>query len=151
MALEISLAQFNKIATGDYNAGQIDYRTKDDGSTELIKVNNHVWKKSQNDVILSPARILEVKLAFLNALQNGGVGADAINEIRDRLGLPAEIDMLTNKAERTDFLTKRFAPLTRAEVRSILDEFANNGKGYTAESINASPRAKRRKPRRRRT
>ena len=40
----ISLAQFNKIATGDYNAGQIDFRTKDDGSTELIKVNNHVWK-----------------------------------------------------------------------------------------------------------
>ena len=40
----ISLAQFNSIATGDYNAGQIDFRTKDDGSTELIKVNNHVWK-----------------------------------------------------------------------------------------------------------
>ena len=138
MALpNISLAQFNKIATGDYNAGQIDFRTKDDGSTELVKVNNHVWKTSKNDVILSPARILEVKLAFLNALQNGGVTDVAIKEIRNRLGLPTEIDMLTSKAERTDFLKMRFAPLTRAQVRAILDEFANQGKGYTLESINS--------------
>ena len=133
----ISLAQFNKIATGDYNAGQIDFRTKDDGSTELIKVNNHVWKTSKNDVILSPERILEVKLAFLNALQRGGVTDEAIKEIRNRLGLPAEVDMLSSKAERTDFLKMRFAPLTRAQVRSILDEFANQGKGYTFESINS--------------
>ena len=133
----ISLAQFNKIATGDYNAGQIDFRTKDDGSTELVKVNNHVWKMSKNDVILSPGRILEVKLAFLNALQRGGVTDEAIKEIRNRLGLPAEVDMLSSKAERTDFLKMRFAPLTRAQVRSILDEFANQGKGYTFESINS--------------
>ena len=133
----ISLAQFNSIATGDYNAGQIDFRTKDDGSTELVKVNNHVWKTSKNDVILSPGRILEVKLAFLNALQRGGVTDEAIKEIRNRLGLPAEVDMLSSKAERTDFLKMRFAPLTRAQVRSILDEFANQGKGYTFESINS--------------
>ena len=133
----ISLAQFNKIATGDYNAGQVDFRTKDDGSTELVKVNNHVWKMSKNDAILSPERILEVKLAFLNALQRGGVTAEAIKEIRNRLGLPTEVDMLTSKAERTDFLKMRFAPLTRAQVRSILDEFANQGKGYTLESINS--------------
>ena len=133
----ISLAQFNSIATGDYNAGQIDFRTKDDGSTELIKVNNHVWKTSKNGVILSPGRILEVKLAFLNALQRGGVTDEAIKEIRNRLGLPAEVDMLSSKAERTDFLKMRFAPLTRAQVRSILDEFANQGKGYTFESINS--------------
>ena len=133
----ISLAQFNSIATGDYNAGQIDFRTKDDGSTELIKVNNHVWKTSKNGVILSPGRILEVKLAFLNALQRGGVTDEAIKEIRNRLGLPAEVDMLSSKAERTDFLKMRFAPLTRAQVRSILDEFVNQGKGYTFESINS--------------
>ena len=49
----ISLAQFNKIATGDYNAGQIDFRTKEDGSTELVKVNNHVWQTSKNRVQLA--------------------------------------------------------------------------------------------------
>ena len=138
MALpDINLAQFNRIATGDYNAGQIDFRTKEDGSTELVKVNNHVWRTSKNDAILSPERILEVKLAFLNALQRGGVTDEAIIEIRNRLGLPTEVDMLTSKAERTDFLKMRFAPLTRAQVRSILDEFANQGKGYTFESINS--------------
>ena len=57
----ISLAQFNKIATGDYNAGQVDFRTKDDGSTELVKVNNFVWRTSKNNVVLSHERILEVK------------------------------------------------------------------------------------------
>ena len=63
----ISLAQFNRIASGDYIAGQIDFKTKEDGSTELVKVNNHVWKTSLNNVTLSPERILEVKLAFRNA------------------------------------------------------------------------------------
>ena len=58
MALEISLAQFNKIATGDYNAGQIDIKTKNDGTAELVKINNHVWKTSKNNVELSPERIL---------------------------------------------------------------------------------------------
>ena len=137
MATNITLAQFNKIATGDYNAGQIDFRTKNDGSTELIKVNNHVWKTSKNQTILSPERILEVKLAFLNALQNGGVGPEAMNEIRNRLGLPAEVDMLSSKEERSDFLKMRFAPLTRAQVRSILDEYANEGLGFTQASRNA--------------
>ena len=44
MAIEISLAQFSKIASGDYNAGQIDIKTNDDGSAELVKINNRVWK-----------------------------------------------------------------------------------------------------------
>ena len=58
MALEISLAQFNKIATGDYNAGQIDIRTSKGGQAELVKVNSHVWQTSKNKVGLSPERIL---------------------------------------------------------------------------------------------
>ena len=39
MATNITLAQFNKIATGDYNAGQIDFRTKDSGHLYLQKYN----------------------------------------------------------------------------------------------------------------
>ena len=73
MALpDISLAQFNRIASGDYNAGQIDFKTLKDGSTELVKINNHVWQTGKNNVMLSPERILEVKEAFLNALQMAG-------------------------------------------------------------------------------
>ena len=131
---DISLAQFNRIATGDYNAGQIDFKTKDDGTTELVKVNNHVWMTSKNNVELSPERILEVKEAFLNALQKGGVKAESLNAIRKQLGLPAEVREFSTKAERDDFLKARFTPLTRAQVRSILDEYANQGRGFTAAS-----------------
>ena len=80
MALpDISLAQFNRIASGSYNAGQIDFRTDENGTAELVKVNNHVWKTSKNNERLSPERILEVKLAFLHALQNGGVRPEAMS------------------------------------------------------------------------
>ena len=52
---DISLSQFNKIATGDYNAGLVDFKTDDHGNLtgELTKVNNHVHKKSLNNVVLS--------------------------------------------------------------------------------------------------
>ncbi len=55
MALpDITLAQFNRIASGSYNAGQIDFKTNANGSTDLVKINNHVWKTSKNNVELSP-------------------------------------------------------------------------------------------------
>ena len=138
MALDISLAQFNKIATGSYNAGQIDIKVGDNGQAELVKVNNHVWKTSKNNVVLSPERILEVKEAFLNALAKGGVKAEDLKAVRIRLGLPDEIDAASAnvKEQRTDILKARFAPLTRAEVRSILDQYANQGKGFTRASAN---------------
>ena len=135
MALpNISLAQFNRIATGDYNAGQIDFRAKDDGSTELVKVNNFVWRTSKNNVVLSHERILEVKEAFLNALERGGVGPEAMREIRDRLGLPADLDVSADADQRNGILTARFRPLTRAQVRDILDTYANEGRGFTPAS-----------------
>ena len=37
----ITLAQFNAISNGDYNAGQIDFATGRNGETELVKINNH--------------------------------------------------------------------------------------------------------------
>ena len=43
-------------------------------------------------MVLSPQRILEVKEMFLNALQNAAVPAEKMAEIRNRLGLPAELD-----------------------------------------------------------
>ena len=134
MALDISLAQFNRIASGDYNAGQIDIKTNDNGTAELVKINNHVWKTSKNNVELSPERILEVKEAFLNALQKGGVSAEAMKEIRDRLGLSSELEIPKDGNQRLGIIKARFSPLTRAQVRSILDEYANSGLGFTQES-----------------
>ena len=137
MALpDISLAQFNKIASGDYNAGQIDFKTNARGETELVKINNHVWKESKNNVVLSPERILEVKEMFLNALQKGGVTPEKMAEVRNRLGLPADLDVPATKAQRDDLIKARFTPLSRAEVREILDTYANQGRGFTWESKN---------------
>ena len=134
MALpDISLAQFNRIASGSYNAGQVDFKTKANGATELVKVNNHVWRTSKNNVELSPERVLEVKNAFLNALQKGGVSADAMKEIRWQLGLSAELDVSSNGKDSAD-LKVRYTPLTRAQVREILDKYANEGKGFTDAS-----------------
>lgn len=45
MALpNITLAQFNRIASGTYNAGLVDFMTDEQGNLtgELTKVNNHV-------------------------------------------------------------------------------------------------------------
>ncbi len=55
----IDLRDFNAIASGSYNAGQIDIKTGRNGQAELVKVNNYVWKTSKNDVRLSPERVLE--------------------------------------------------------------------------------------------
>ena len=135
MALpNISLAQFNAISNGSYNAGQIDFGVGRNGETELVKVNNHVVKKSQNNVVLSPERILEIKETFLNALRNGGVAPDKMAEIRDRLGLPTELGTRVGKEQRQGILQARFTPLTRAQVRAILDEYADGGRGFTEES-----------------
>lgn len=68
MALpEISLAQFNRIAIGDYNAGFVDFKTDRQGNVlnELRKVNNHVHMQGKNKEELSPERILQVKEAFV--------------------------------------------------------------------------------------
>ena len=135
MALpNISLAQFNAISNGGYNAGQIDFGTGRNGETELVKVNNHVFKKSLNNVVLSPERILEVKETFLNALRDGGVSPERIAEIRDRLGLPTELGARVGKEQGKGFLLSRFTPLTRAQVRAILDEYADGGRGFTDAS-----------------
>ena len=55
MALDISFDQFNSIASGTYNAGQIDYKGSGDNVT-LKKVNAHVHYKSLNTASRSARR-----------------------------------------------------------------------------------------------
>lgn len=140
MALpEISLAQFNKIASGSYNAGLVDFMTDEQGNVinELTKVNNHVWKKSLNNVELKPQRILEVKETFINALKAGGVNDEKIKIIREKLGIPENLNVSADAAAKHEMLEKRFRPLTRQHVRKILDEYAASGRGYTLQSTQA--------------
>ena len=72
---DISLAQFNRIATGKYNAGFVDFQTDDAGNLtgELTKVNNHVHSTGKNKAELSPARVVEVKEAFIAAMERAQV------------------------------------------------------------------------------
>ena len=135
----ISLAQFNRIASGDYNAGLVDFKTDANGNVknELTKVNNHVHKTSKNTVVLAPERIIEVKEAFVTALRNGGVPEDKINEVRAKLGIPAETKLTADKTEMKNMLAARFTPLTRNAVRMLLDSYAAGGVGMTPESLAA--------------
>ena len=59
MALDISFAKFDTIASGDYNAGQIDY--KGSGSdVSLKKVNAHVHFTSLNTATIDAKRVVEL-------------------------------------------------------------------------------------------
>ena len=135
----ISLAQFNKIATGDYNAGIVDFKTDDNGNVQnaLRKVNHHVHKTGENNVVLSSERILEVKEAFIQALRGGGVDEASINEVRAKLGIPTEVKLTTDKNEMKEMMAARIRPLTRQYVRVLLDRYASGGVGRTAESLAA--------------
>ena len=55
MAIEVSLAKFDAIASGDHNAGQIDYETTRTGIS-LKKVNHHVICRSLNKTTIAAER-----------------------------------------------------------------------------------------------
>ena len=133
---EISIIQFNKIASGKFNAGFVDFATDDNGNVlnELTKVNNHVIKINENVVELSPERIVEVKEAFIAALERAQVPQESINAIRDRLGIPKEMQATGDRAKISELLSKRFRPLTRHHVRTLLDQYAAGGIGFTQEA-----------------
>ena len=81
--VNISLQQFQDIATGKYNAGEIRLTS----ATTLGKVNDHVHRRGANGVPLSHAEILAVKDAFVRALKQNGIGGEELNRIRQELGL----------------------------------------------------------------
>ena len=139
MAVNISLAQFNRIASGEYNAGFIDFKTDADGKVldELKKVNNHVHAVSKNTATISHERVLEIKEAFIAALERANVPPEKINEIRRELGIETSMDATSDKEQLGQMLQGRFKPLTRQQVREILDKYAQRGKGYTEESAAA--------------
>ena len=125
--MSLSISDFQKIANGSHNAGDITLT----GSGKLDKVNNHVGiLKGWNTKTVSAATTLEVKNAFVSALKSSGVDEASIAKIREELGLPRSggtkgLDMSSLK------------PLTRAQTREILDRFAgviNDKAGRTVVS-----------------
>ena len=130
---QISLYKFNKIASGKFNAGFVDFATDAQGNIGLAKVNNHVTRKGLNRDGLSPERILEVKEAFIGALERALVPPDRINKIREMLGIPKEMEATGDEEKLRKILQARFKPLTRQHIRALLDRYAN-GIGYAVNA-----------------
>ena len=126
----ITLAEFNKIASGRQNAGQVDFKQNSAGefTGELVKINNHVIRKSKNDVHLDGQRVVAIKEAFLDALEKASVRDEDLQTIREELGLSGEID--AGADVNAALLDRRYKPLTRDQIRKMVDQYANQGRGF---------------------
>ena len=126
----ITLAEFNKIASGQQNAGQVDFKTNSDGefTGELVKINNHIIRKSLNGVHLTGERVVAIKEAFLDALQKANVRAEDLQTIRAELGMSGELN--AGADANAALLDKRYTPLTRDQIRKMVDTYANQGRGF---------------------
>ncbi|MBO7684251.1 MAG: hypothetical protein J6T51_05965 [Kiritimatiellae bacterium] len=113
--MSLSISDFQKIANGSHNAGDITLTS----SGKLDKVNNHVGiLKGWNTKTISATTTLEVKNAFVNALKNAGIGKAELAKVREELGLPKG-----GGTKGLDLSTLK--PLSRAQAREILDRYAN--------------------------
>ena len=125
----ISLQAFRDISNGTYNAGQVDIRTEGN-KVELVKINNHVWRTSANNVQLSFSRIQEIKEAFVKAIQNDlNVSEDKIKDIRAKIGL--DLSLGEDRKANESALKNQMTPLSREKIRQILTEL--DGKTYKAD------------------
>lgn len=126
----ITLAEFNKIASGQHNAGQVDFKQNSAGefTGELVKINNHVIRKSKNDVHLDGLRVVAIKEAFLDALEKASVREEDLRTIREELGLSGEIN--AGADANAALLDRRYTPLTRDRIRKMMDWYANYGRGF---------------------
>ena len=111
--LSISLDRFNEVASGKYNIGQL--KLSKDG-TSVYRTNNHKTWTIFNNTKISSAESLAIKSAFCRALANEGLSTDDINDIKEKLGIAGpEVDL---------FRPGGMKPLSAAEVREIIDEYA---------------------------
>lgn len=112
--VNISLRQFQEVASGEYNAGEV----KLTGETSLGKMNNYVHRTWKNGETISHEEVVAIKSAFVKELSRNGVGAAEIAQIRRELGLGAE-----GAADKT-LRERSLKPLSRQQIREILDRNA---------------------------
>ena len=110
--VNITIQQFQQIASGKFNAGEV--KLKSEHSLDVI--NNHVRSRDENVKTISHDEVLAIKQAFVRALSQNGVGPDALNDIRRRIGLAPDPSLPVALAQRS------MKPLSRQQIRSILDE-----------------------------
>lgn len=111
--LNISLDTFNKEASGVMNIGQI--KLSSDGKS-VYRTNNHETLTILNRTKISSEEALAVKFAFCKALSKEGLSQEAINTVKQKLGIPGDaMDALK---------AGNIKPLTAAEVREVIDSYA---------------------------
>jgi hypothetical protein len=135
--VNISIHQFQEISTGEINAGEVRLLNEH----TLDKINNRAHRRGSNTVTLSHHEVLAIKNAFVRTLSESGVGADEINRIRQKLGLaPA-------KAVDTSLLDRSIQPLSRQQIREILDRNAGTINAHVgADTIRTSEELQARLP-----
>ena len=121
--INISLNEFQRLSKGEYNAGEVKLA----GESRLTKMNNHVHQTGKNNEVISHAEVLAIKQALIKALSDNGVGADEINRIRKELGLAPD-----GEGDRT-LRTRSLKPLSRQQIREILDRNAAAVNSFNAE------------------
>ena len=129
--VSISLHQFEEVASGKYNAGEV----KLTGQHTLERINNHIHFTRFNSTPIPHAEVLAIKNAFVRALSEGGVNAEEISKIRVQLGLAPSSAADAKLDERS------MKPLSRQQIRDILDRYAGvlNVRTYSEIKADVSP------------
>ena len=95
--VNITIQQFQQIASGKFNAGEV--KLKSEHSLDII--NNHVRSRDENVKTIAHDEVLAIKQAFVRALSQNGVGPDALNDIRRRIGLAPDPSLPVALAQRS--------------------------------------------------
>ena len=126
-SLNISLDKFNAESSGTYNIGQM--KLSSDGKS-VYRTNNHKTFTILNRTEISSEEALAVKFAFCRALSREGLSQDAINAVKQKLGIPGDA-MAALKAGN-------IKPLTAAEVREVIDTYAAEISKHRADAANGA-------------
>ena len=125
--LNISLDTFNAESSGTYNIGQM--KLSSDGKS-VYRTNNHKTFTILNRTEISSEEALAVKFAFCRALSKEGLTQEAINTVKQKLGIPGDaMDALK---------AGNIKPLTAAEVREVIDTYAAQINQHRASAANGA-------------
>ena len=122
--LNISLDKFNSVSSGTYNIGQM--KLSSDGKS-VYRTNNHKTFTILNRTEISSEEALAVKFAFCKALSQEGLSKDAINTVKQKLGIPGDA---------------MAALKTSAEIYRGVDKQEMENRTVARDEINAQSAAK---------